>query len=246
MLKPIARGADSATPLYVQLANQLRHYIEAGNLVAGAAIPSERDLSGLMGASRVTVRKAVATLIEEGLLHRRQGAGTFLAPRIESHGDRLTGFSEDARQRGVAAGAIWLMKALANPTSDEAAALQIDSSTKVVRLGRVRLSDGEPLAIEHAIVPAHFLPPLAAIKDSLYAALRENNNQPVRGTQKIRAARATPTEAALLSIDADSELLRIERVTYRADGAPVEFTRSAYRGDRYEFVSDLTPAETRS
>ncbi len=118
--------------------------------------------------------------------------------------------------------------------------MNISMSSVVARLGRVRLSGGEPLAIEHAVVAESHLPPLEEIGDSLYAALDTKGNRPQKGRQKVRASLASPTEAGLLSIQENSEVLRIERVTWLDDGTVIECTRSAYRGDRYEFVTDIT------
>jgi len=231
---------DENTPLYIQLAKNLRRHISDGGIDPGNALPSERDLSEMTGMSRVTIRKAIERLIDEGLLFRRQGLGTFVAPRIEAPGSTLSGFSDDALRRGEKPGVIWMFKNYASPTEDEAQALEIAPTTKVARLGRVRLLGGEPLAIEHAVVPARFLPVLEQLGDSLYAVLGMGGFRPTTGRQRIRASLATPTEAAILSIQQSSEILRIERLTRLADGTPVEFTRSAYRGDRYDFVSDLT------
>lgn len=230
---------DATTPLYIQLANNLRRLIADGKMATGDALPSERMLTELTGASRVTVRKAIEQLIDEGLLLRRQGAGTFVAPAIEQSGEDLTGFTADAKGRGEQPASIWLVKSTATPTEDEARNLQISQSQQVVRLGRVRLSDGEPLAIEHAVVPTSLLPDPSQVGESLYQALARNGNRPVKGRQKLRASLATPTEAALLSIQENSEILRIERHSFLSDGTPVEYTRSAYRGDRYVFVTEL-------
>jgi GntR family transcriptional regulator len=233
-----------ATPLYRQLADNLRSQIERGGIGPGRALPSERDLSVMTGMSRVTVRKGVEMLIDEGLLLRRHGSGTFVAPRIEAPGAGLSSFTDDARARGDEPGVIWMVRTHAAPTAEEAGALGVPETARVARLGRVRLSGGEPLAIEHAVVPAAFLPDLHDLGDSLYAALGARGFRPVSGTQRLRASLATPTEAAMLSIREGSELLRIERLTRLADGRPVEFTRSAYRGDRYDFVSPIgAPAE---
>ncbi len=229
----------SHSPLYIQLAQALRRQIAQGRFAAGDALPSERDLCTLMGASRVTVRKAIALLIEEGLLTRRHGSGTFVTPRIQAPGSFLTSFSEDAAARGATAETIWVEKALDVASADEATLLELAPGAAVVRLGRVRMADGEPLAIEHAVVPAEMLPALDAIGPSLYRALAAQGNRPVSGIQKIRAARAGAAELALLAIAEGAEILRIERLTRRGDGRPVELTRSTYRGDRYEFVSDM-------
>jgi GntR family transcriptional regulator len=227
------------SPIYRRLAQDLREKIVAGEIGAGEALPSERDLCQIMGASRVTVRRAMDTLIEEGLIVRRQGSGTYVAPRIEAPGSFLTSFSEDALARGETSGTVWIMKSYAGASTEEARMLEIEESARVLRLSRVRLAGGEPLAIENAVVPECFLPDADSLGDSLYAALDRRGFRPVTGTQRIRASLASPTEAALLSMRENGELLRIERVTRIADGRPVEFTRSAYRGDRYDFVSEL-------
>jgi GntR family transcriptional regulator len=132
-----------------------------------------------------------------------------------------------------------MMKSYAQPTEEEAAALSISPSARVARLGRVRLSGGEPLAIEHAIVPADCLPDLTTIGDSLYEAMGRAGFRPTSGTQRVRASLATPTEAGLLCVRQNSEVLRIERITRIPGGRAVEFTRSVYRGDRYDFVTEL-------
>jgi GntR family transcriptional regulator len=231
--------AEASLPLYQQLAVSLRDRIRAGDFGPGDALPSERGLSELTGMSRVTVRKSLDELVREGLLSRRRGAGTFVARQIETPGTVLSGFSDDARLRGETPEVIWFLKTYAPPTEEEAAALELPTQAPVARLGRVRLSSGEPLAIEHAVVPSEFLPYLDQLEDSLYAVFDKLGTRPVAGVQRIRASLATPTEAAILSIKQGAEILRIERLCRTAAGRVIEFTRSAYRGDRYVFASDL-------
>jgi GntR family transcriptional regulator len=230
------------SPIYMQLATKLRQQIVDGQIPAGEALPSERDLCAIMGASRVTIRKATELLIEEGLLSRRQGSGTYVTPRIQAPGSFLSSFSEDAKARGEATDTIWMMKVIAVASDEEARLLELPLGAQIARLSRVRMAGGEPLAIENAVVPAEMLPDIGQLGNSLYQALDKRGNRPVTGQQKIRAALAGPTEASLLSIPENSEILRIERLTRRTDGRPVELTRSTYRGERYEFVSDLRGA----
>ena len=239
MREKLAARRDGSTPLYLQFAHNLREHIHDGGVDPGHALPSERDLSVLTGMSRVTVRKGIEQLIAEGLLFRKQGSGTYVADRIVSQGSALVSFSDDARTRGESPDSIWIVRAYAMPTAEEADILAISSLAEVARLGRVRLSAGEPLAIEHAVVPRDLLPPIEQLGDSLYESLTAMGNRPVTGTQRLRAALATPTEAGILSVEQNTEILRLERISYRADGRAVELTRSAYRGDRYEFVTDL-------
>lgn len=226
-------------PLYMQLARDLRENIENGKFEPGAALPSERELSEAMGLSRVTVRRGIRELIEEGLLFRRHGAGTYVSKRIETPGSALSSFTADARSRGQDPGVIWMMRAYASATEEEASMLDLPPNAKVARLARVRLANGEPLAIEHAVVPADLLPDMDSLEDSLYEALEKSGARPVAGTQKVRASLATPTEAGMLSVAQNSEVLRIERLARDEKGRPVEFTRSTYRGDRFEFVSEI-------
>ena len=239
LLDKLVADRNVATPLYLQLAQSLRHAIAAGIVEGGEALPSERLLSEQTGASRVTIRRALEQLINEGLIVRRHGSGTYLAPRIEQRGSELSSFSSDTQNRGASPGSVWIKKALATASPEEALTLGISVGAPVVHLARIRLANGEPLAIEEAVLSATLLPPVDEIGDSLYAALSTKSNRPVSGSQRLTASLATSIEAGLLSIQENSEVLRIERRTFRADGTPVELTRSAYRGDRYEFVSEL-------
>jgi GntR family transcriptional regulator len=230
---------QSNSPIYMQLAKDLRQQIVEGQIATGEALPSERDLCEIMAASRVTVRKAIELLIEEGLLSRRQGSGTYVTSRVKVLGSFLSSFSEDAKARGETTETIWMMKVIAVASEEEARLLELPEGTEVARLSRVRMAGGEPLAIENAVVPAEMLPDISTLGNSLYQALDKRGNCPVTGLQKIRAAMADAGEASLLSLSEKTAVLHIERLTRRADGRPVELTRSTYRGDRYEFVSEL-------
>lgn len=227
------------TPLYLQLADAIRAGINEGHVRIGDALPSERELSHATRLSRVTVRKAIDTLLREGLLSKRHGSGTYIAPRIEQPAGLLAGFSADMANRGAVPGSIWLEHRIGIATPEEAMTLALAIDANVTRLARVRTADGEPLAIERAVVPTTLLPTIEEIGDSLYAALGARGHRPVRGLQRLQAALATAREAKLLSIPVGAAILRIDRRTFLANGTPVEFTRSAYRGDRYDFVTEL-------
>ncbi len=234
----LATGSE-ATPLYVRLAAVLREKVRGGEFRVGEALPSERDMAALMDVSRVTVRKAVNLLMREGVLSRRHGSGTFVAPRIEQPSSLLAGFTEDLRRRGLTAGSIWLGRCTDTAAPDEVIAFGLPVNAQVTRFSRIRTADGEPLALEHAVVPAIYLPDHHAVTDSLYAALAARGTKPVTGLQRVTASLATPAEAQHLGVPGGAAVLRIERRGYLPDGALVEFTRSAYRGDRYDFVSEL-------
>ncbi len=238
-LDKISRDKTSAMPHYMLIAKNIRAYISENKIDAGGALPSERELCLMTGASRVTIRKALNILAQDKIVQRKHGSGTFVLPQIAHLGFGLRGFTSNMHTHGHNPQAIWIMKTYGTPTEEEAEILKIGPTDKVVRLGRVRLSDGQPLAIENAVVPAGLLPDISEITQSLYQALETKGNKPVRGTQKVRASLANPTEAGLLSIEVNSEILRIERISGLQDGTPVELTRSAYRGDRYDIVMNL-------
>jgi GntR family transcriptional regulator len=241
MLGIARRHLDDAspTPLYLQLADVLRSRIADGAIRTGDALPSERELSDAVGISRVTVRKSLDVLLREGLLSRRHGSGTYIAPRIEQPAALIAGFSADMEVRGVASGSILIEKSTGLPTPEEAMALGLTPDQPVHRLTRVRTADGEPLALERAVVSGASLPSVEAIGGSLYAALDAHGARPVRGLQRLQASLASPQEAKLLSIPVGAAVLRIERRGFLANGTPVELTRSAYRGDRYDFIVEL-------
>jgi GntR family transcriptional regulator len=239
ILSGFARAGGSQGPAYLRLASTLRGLVELGELRGGDALPSERELAQAAGLSRVTVRKALDVLGEEGLIERRQGAGSFVTRQIEQPASVLIGFTEDMRRRGAAAASRVIRKSVGPPDPSEMLKLGLSPADRVLRLSRVRLSDGEPLAIEHAVVPAGALssPALGA---SLYAALKAQGNAPVRALQRVQAGIATAAEADLLGLTAGSPVLRIERRSFLANGRPIEVTVSAYRGDRYDFVAELS------
>lgn len=232
-------GGARDGPVYLRLASTLRGLVELGQLRGGDALPSERDLAEASGLSRVTVRKALDVLVDEGLVQRRQGAGSFVTRQIEQPLSLLIGFTDDMRRRGAGASSLTILKAVSLPDPSEMLKLGLSPAEPVLRLSRVRLADGEPLAIENAVVPAQALNP-ETLGTSLYEALKAQGQMPVRALQRVHAGIATADEARLLQIAPGSPLLRIERRSFLANGKPIEVTVSAYRGDRYDFVAELT------
>ncbi|WP_019646402.1 GntR family transcriptional regulator [Novispirillum itersonii] len=232
---------DDPLPLYLQLASRLRAMVAADRAGQAAALPSERVLSERFGVSRVTVRKALRELIADGLLHPRQGAGTFVtpSPHREQRLSALIGFSEDMQSRGLEAGTVWLNRSLALATPEEAMALGIAPGSKVSRLYRLRLADGAPMALELTTVPTRFLPDPAVVSGSLYTVLRQNGFAPFRALQRLTAVILTVKQARLLEVPDGSAALSIERRTMLEDGTPVELVRSHYRGEVYDVVVEL-------
>jgi GntR family transcriptional regulator len=229
----------AAAPLYLQLVERIEAAIGTGRLKDGMALPPERELASRLGISRTTVRNALDELIARGLVTSRHGSGTYVATRLEQPLARLSSFSEDMRARGREPGFVWIDRQLADPSPEEVIALALGAGEQVARLVRLRLADGEPLAVERASIAARHLPDPAMVESSLYALLRERGVEPVRALQHLRAAAASEGDARLLGVAPGTPVMATMRYGFLADGRPVEFTRSAYRGDRYDFVAEM-------
>ncbi|NBN63962.1 UTRA domain-containing protein [Microvirga tunisiensis] len=235
-------GFDEAGPLYVALQRRIADAIATGQLTPGDSLPPERDMAAKTGLSRVTVRKAVQALVAQGHLVQKRGSGTFVAPkveRLEQALSLLTSFSEDMARRGKTVESVFLSRGIHAPTPEEVMALGLSAQDRVSRLERVRQTDGVPLAIERAALSTAILPDPFRVERSLYEVLSELGRRPVRAVQRLSATNLSPADAALLHLPAGAAGLRIERVSYLPSGRVVEFTRSLYRGDAYDFAVEL-------
>jgi len=230
----------SSAPLYLQLQRVLRSAIERQVLAPDEALPPERELAEAYEVSRVTVRKALDGLVHARLLTRRQGAGTFVAARVEKNFATISSFTEDMLSRGRQPHSEWISKSEGTVMPEEALAFGFGPGTPVYRLVRIRYADGQSMALEHATVPKDSLTSLEAVGESLYDAL--GSARPVRVLQRLRAVLFTPEQSELLGIEPGSAGLEIERRGFAADGRTVEFTKSYYRGDAYDFVAELNVA----
>lgn len=229
----------SSSPLYLQLAQHLARCIHDGRFRAHEALPSERSLADGLALSRVTARKAIDHLASQGLVVRRHGSGTYIAPRLEQPLARLTSFSEELRQRGFEPANRWLLRRCTAATPDEQLALGLSPGARVSRLERLRLADGTVMAYEISVLPERALPLPEQVEGSLYEHLARSGSAPVRALQHLQARNATARQAELLGVPAGQALLHITRMGYLASGAPVELTHSYCRSDLYTFVSEM-------
>ena len=230
----------SRLPLYQQLQRVLRQAIESRQIGPDDALPPEREIADDLHVSRITVRKAIDGLVSEGLLVRRQGAGTYVCARVEKNFSKLTSFSEDMRARGRTPRSVWLRKSEGSVTPEEALTLRSSPGTPVFRFQRIRFADDAPMCVESATVLASCLPSIEAVETSLYEALERAGNRPVRALQRLRAILFTAEQAKLLQIHERDAGLLVERVGFLKDGQAVEFTQSYFRGDIYDFVAELS------
>lgn len=242
LLGGLGRASGEGPPLYLRLRRGIEEAIRDGAMQPGDALPSERELAQRAEVSRVTVRRAMQDLVRAGLLVQRRGSGTFVAAvrdRVEQPLSQLTSFTQDMARRGLSSHSVWLERGLFGAAPREMMALGLQSGEMVARLARLRLADGMPIAIERAAISASVLPDPMTIGRSLYETLAATGHRPVRAVQRISAAGIGMADARLLAVEAGSPGLSIERISYLASGRAVEFTRSIYRGDAYDFVAEL-------
>lgn len=234
----LSRAQDSR-PIYRKLSDAIAEAMRTRTVDADAHLPSERRLADQLGVSRVTLRRALDELAADGLLKRRQGARTAVTRRVEKMLSTLTGFSDELRARGIEPGQRWISRRIVAPSPAEAMALNLSATDSIARLVRVRLADGQPIAIERAAVPQTILPTGDLVTHSLYDALARLGAPPVRGFQRIRAGLMSRIDAELLDSAAGSPLLIVERRCFLADDRPVEFTETRYNGESYDFLTEL-------
>jgi GntR family transcriptional regulator len=235
-----ARITDGPRPKHAQLSDVLVD-MAAHELGPDVAIPSERELMATYDVSRATVRKAIESLIADGLLHRIHGKGTFVTrPRLESR-LHLASFSQDMRRRGHVPSTRALAIELDRPPADVAAALDLGRAGHAWRLDRVRLADGQPIALEQGWYPQALLPDLdrEQLGGSLYELFAERYGLVIDAAeQTLWGEVADAVMARRLDAPPHTPLLAFRRVSCAA-GRPLEYVVSRYRGDRYQLHMSL-------
>jgi GntR family transcriptional regulator len=234
----------SHLPLHQQLKAIIEDRILSGEWLPGTQVPSERELCEHYQISRITVRQALSALVMEGHLVRTQGRGTFVAsPRIEQQLTQLTGFTQDMQARGKRPSAQILEAGNISALPNVARALKIKVGENVIMLKRLRLADGEPVAIEIAYLldsRCHGILKEKLATRSLYDILTKKYNlKPVRAMQQMEAIACPASEAKLLGTRRGAPVLHIHRTTYDRNGQAFELVESFYRGDRYTFYAEL-------
>lgn len=231
----------SPVPLYYQLAQQLESAIEHGVLAPGNLLGNEIDLSVRLGLSRPTVRQAIQSLVDKGLLVRRRGVGTQVVHSQVKRGLDMSSLYDDleAAGQGPATRVLRLERVPAPP--DAAAALGVAEDGEVVVLERLRLTHGQPVAFLCNYLPDSLLDLDAAKLEStgLYRLMRSAGITLHSARQSIGARAATPEEAERLQEPPGAALLTMQRTAYDDTGRAVEYGSHVYRASRYAFDFQL-------
>ena len=237
-------------PLYYQIQQALMQKLQSGELAVGDPLDSEEELSRRYQVSRMTARQALHGLKVSGYAYSQKGRGTFVTrPKLEKNVMHLQGFTEDMRQRGLKPSSRVLEKTVVLADEDLIQKLHLQKNDRVLRLRRLRLANGIPMALEESHIPLRNFPGLEQVdfaKNSLYQTLRERYSVQVAwADETIEALPATSTQAELLTTPRRSSILSITRILMTMQETPIEATNSLYRGDRYRALIrvPMTPIE---
>jgi GntR family transcriptional regulator len=235
-VRPLDKGGF--IPLYFQIQQALMEKIHAGELSEGDSLASEEELARIYQVSRMTARQALHGLKTKGYAFSQKGRGTFVSrPKLEKNIMHLRGFTEDMKHLGMVPSSKLLEQTVVQATADLAEKLKLEVDETVMRLRRLRLADGIPMALEVSHIPLRRFPGLEKTnfaRQSLYFVLRESFGVRVAyADEVIEALPATREESELLTIPRRASILSITRIIITTEEIPIEAASSRYRGDRY-------------
>ena len=231
-------------PRHAQISQWLRSEIEKGRFKPEEKLPSENQLAKKFDVSRVTIRRALQSLESDSMIYRCQGLGSFVSDERATHNlVRLTDFNEDMAKAGLdASSKVIAYKSVDAPQwlSD---ILKIESGNKVIRIDRLRLGDGEPVAFDSTWLPilyGQLLDEEALQETTIYKQLEENYEIPViRGCYRMSAELADDELAAHLDVPENSALFLIDRISYTIGEKPVYYQKRYYRNDKVMYEMTL-------
>jgi len=230
-------------PIYIQIREALREEITGGGLKRGEKLPAEHDLAEKFGVSRMTIRESIEDLVDEGLLYRRHGVGTFVAyPHLQRDHTRLTSFFDKAEDEGISV-RTRLLKLETIPAKPRIAeALDIPQNKKVIRVETLRYADGVPITVHDAHIPHELFSSIINENfevQHLWTLFEKCGYRVRRAIQRLEAREADRKLAQLMKIKQGAPVLFKERTVYAEDGTPVEFTYCYNRGDVYSLTVAL-------
>jgi GntR family transcriptional regulator len=230
-------------PIYVQIREALREDITGGGLKRGEKLPAEHELADRFGVSRMTIRESIEDLVDEGLLYRRHGVGTFVAyPHLQRDHTRLTSFFDKAGDEGIKVRAKLLKLEVIPAKPKVAEALDVPEGTQVIRVKTLRYADGVPITVHDAHIPHELFASILSENfevQHLWTLFEKCGYRVRRAVQRLEAREADKKVAQLMKIKQGAPILFKERTVYAEDGTPVEFTYCYNRGDVYSLTVAL-------
>ena len=235
-MRPTGRNGQ---PAYKRIQNVIRQRIESGQLKPGDVVDSERELATLHKVSLMTARHALVDLAREGIVERRRGAGTFVAPPT-IHFNKLMSYTEQMSSRGLMAQSKIVSSGVLDDEPDIAARLALSATSHLTMIERVRKAGDEPLALESCYLSAQEFPGLIAAsleRGSLFRTLENRYGVELAyADEEIDATAADPKTAELLAVPRGSPLLRMRQLIYTNKGKAIIYVLGLYRSGRHTLL----------
>ncbi|WEV38984.1 GntR family transcriptional regulator [Lactobacillus sp. ESL0680] len=226
-------------PMYIKIHNQIKRDIENHVYRVGSRIPAERQLALKFGVSRMTLRQAIKTLEDEGILERRLGSGTYVASqKVQEKMSGIMSFTEITHANGQTPSSKLISYHVGKPSLSEKERLKLDDSEEILRMERIRYADDVPICYEVVTIPHRLIQKMSKsdISSHLYQTLAKSGYEVGRVTEHISAAVANENAARLLDARKGEALITRLQVTELTTGEPFEYTRASYIADRFEFT----------
>lgn len=223
---------------YITIHDQIKEEIDQGIWKIGQRLPSERDLADIFQVSRMTLRQAVTLLVEEGVLTRKVGSGTYVAStRVQEKMRGTTSFTDIVQLQGKTPSSKLLSYTRTLPNEQECKQLNLTSQDSIVRMERVRYADDLPVVYEVASIPAGLIENVRKeeVTNHFFKTLTDNGYEIGKSQQTIYARLANDKVAKHLQIAKNEAILALRQVSYLTDGRPFEYVNSQYVGERFEF-----------
>ncbi|MBP3673424.1 MAG: GntR family transcriptional regulator [Oscillospiraceae bacterium] len=235
---------NSPLPLYYQLKELLKDGIYSGEWQIGDLIPSENQLCKTYNISRNTCQKAIEELVQEGILARKQGVGTFVtAPKIEQELSNFYSFTDAVIARGLKPTVAVVSLSVEPASQKHANLLHVEPNTPLLTLTRVRYADGDPIMLETSYIPYHLVPGLEKVDfehHSLYKTMASRYQIYVtRAKEFFEPVLIRKSESKWLKVDEGSPAILLDRIAYTTADHPVEFCRSIVPGKKCRFYTEL-------
>lgn len=229
----------SSLPVYIQIHDKIKDDIEHGVWKIGDRLPSERELAIQFSVSRMTLRQAIQTLADEGILERKIGSGTYVArKKVQEKMTGTTSFTDIMLSQNRVPSSRTVSYYVAKPSSSEMEKLKLKENEQIVRMERVRFADDLPICFEITSVPYSLVDQYskAEITNSFYKTLEEKGDNKIgHANQTISAMLASEQIADYLKIKRGDAILRLRQISYFENGTPFEYVRTQYVGNRFEF-----------
>ena len=231
---------SSPIPLYHQISEPIKELILDGTIPPGAKLEDEFSMASRLGVSRPTARRALQSLVDLRLVVRKRAVGTIVAPKEIHRQVKLSSLYDDLKDSGQKPTTKVISYEGVEASQEIAEDLRLEEGQTVIKVVRLRLANGEPLAIMTNYLPSEVAPTEKELRSGgLYDAMRSHGHEVVSASQTISARKASSEEAEILQESRGAAILSMRRIAYNQSGVPIEIGDHVYRASRYRFTVSL-------